>query len=68
MYLSDNAAVHHTRAVLTATTADLMVFYRHIYIVLTLIPVKVFFSKTKSWIASNDVICRLCDEPERMVQ
>ena len=26
MYLSDNAAVHHTRAVLTATTADLVVF------------------------------------------
>ena len=37
------------------------------YIALTLIPVKISFS-TNSWIASNDVIWRLCDELERMVQ
>ena len=31
-------------------------------------PCENIFSMTKSWIASNDVIWHLCDEPERMVQ
>ena len=42
MYLSDNAALHHTRAVLTATGATRGVFTA-IYIALTLIPMKLFF-------------------------
>ena len=31
-------------------------------------PCENIFSMTKSWIASNDVIWRLCDEPVCMVQ
>ena len=42
-------------------------FYRHIHSP-DFNPCENIFSMTKSWIASNDVIWRLCDEPERMVQ
>ena len=41
-------------------------FYRHV--ALTVFPLKIFFFTTKSWIASNDVMWPLCDEPERMAE
>ena len=68
MYLSDNAAVHHTRPVLTAinATGALLVFLPPYSPDFN--PCENIFSMTKSWIASNDVIWHLCDEPERMVQ
>ena len=68
MYLSDNAAVHHTRPVLTAinATGALVVFLPPYSPDFN--PCENIFSMTKIWIASNDVIWHLCDEPERMVQ
>ena len=68
MYLSDNAAVHHTRAVLTAinVTGALVVFLPPYSPDFN--PCENIFSMTKSWIASNDVIWHLCDAPERMAQ
>ena len=42
-------------------------FYCHVYS-LDFNPCENIFSMTKSWIGSNDVIWRLRDEPERMVQ
>ena len=68
MYLSDNAAVHHTRAVLTAinATGALVVFLPPCSP--ECIPFEDIFFTTKSWIASNDVMWPLCDEPERMAE
>ena len=66
-YFSDNAAIHHTNAVVNAInqTGALIAFLPPYSPDFN--PCENLFSQAKSWIKANDVIWRSCDQPERMV-
>ena len=67
LFVADNAAIHHSHAVVNAKNATGVLLNFLPPYSPDLMPCEGMFSKAKSWIQENDLVWQACDDREAIV-